>query len=220
MSRLCGRDCLRSVTLSFVLVVLARAVPLPAETHTVSDYSLVDSGGKAIPLSQYKGKILVLVNLASQSIFADQIPALNHLQQEFGDKGVQVIGVPSDDFGKQEPGDDAAIQKHYRDDLHVAFPVMAKSSLTGVQEIPLYIFLTTSSKDDHVKGPVHWNFTKFIVGRDGKVAARFAPDVSPDSPEFLLEVEKVVKGKPDEAKSHNEIARHDRDDRDDDDPES
>jgi glutathione peroxidase len=216
MNRLCRKCCL-----GLVAVMLASAAPSPAAvTHTVSDYSLVDSSGKVVPLSQYKGKVLVVVNLASQSVFADQIAALNKLQQDYGDQGLQVIGVPSNDFGKQEPGDDAAIQKHYHNDLHADFPVMAKSFLTGVQQIPLYAFLTTSSKDDKLKGPVHWNFTKFIVGRDGKVVARFAPDVAPDSPEFLLEIEKVLKNKGDDAKSHNEIASHDQRDRDDDDPES
>lgn len=170
--------------------------PGPAKSApSLNDFSLADGSGKEIPLSTYKGKIVLIVNVASKSMYSDQIAALNKLEEQYQGKGLAIIGVPSDDFGKGEPGTDADIQKHYRDDLHVTFPITAKCTLTGVHELPVYEFLTGGSVDGKPGEPVHWNYTKFLVGRDGVVLARFAPDIAPDDPEFEIAVQKALDGK-------------------------
>jgi glutathione peroxidase len=174
--------------------------PAPAPkppTPSLYSFSLVKPGGQVVPLSDYKGKVVVIVNLASKSSFADQVPALEKLQQKYKDQGLVVIGVPSNDFGAEEPGDDAEIQKFYAAQ-HVDFPVMAKSAVCGKDELPVYTFLTASGKKGKEPAPpneVHWSFTKFIVTRDGQVGARFEPDVAPDSPEFEIAIDKALAGK-------------------------
>jgi glutathione peroxidase len=180
-----------------------RSAPAPAPkppAQSLYSFSLVKPGGQVVPLSDYKGKVVVIVNLASKSSFAEQVPALEKLQQKYKDQGLVVIGVPSNDFGAEEPDDDAAIQKFYATE-HVDFPVMAKSAVCGKDALPVYGFLTAAGKPSKGKEPppppneVHWSFTKFIVTRDGQVGARFEPDVAPDSPEFEIAIDKALAGK-------------------------
>jgi glutathione peroxidase len=128
--------------------------------------------------------LLLLVNLGSKSSYNDQLPALIKLNDKFKEKGLVVIGIPSNDFGATEPGTDAEIQKLYKTDDKVPFLVTACSVLTGDQKLPLYDYLT-KGKDASTSGEVHWNFTKFLIDRKGKVIARLDPDVAPDSAEML-----------------------------------
>jgi glutathione peroxidase len=184
--------------------------------QTLSSFSLVDGAGKEMPLSLCKGKIVLIVNVASNSMYSDQIAGLSKLQDEYKDKGLMVIAVPSNDFGKGEPGTDAEIQKHYHDDLHATFPVMLKSSVSGKDTLPVFVFLTGGKPDGKPGEEVHWNYTKFIVSRDGKVLARFAPDVAPDDPDFEIAIQKALDGtlKPAEQKKPGDKAAADRDDDD------
>ena len=165
-----------------------------AAEKTVYDCSLVGFDGMEVPLSTFKGKVLLIVNLASQSIFKDQIPLLEELQKTYKDKGLVVIGVPSNDFGAQEPGSDADVQKTYSSDFHLSFPVFARASVRGKDQAALYAFLT-SNKKGPTAGDVHWSYTKFVVDRNGKVVARFEPHVAPNSPELQMTLEQVLEGK-------------------------
>ncbi len=165
----------------------------PAE-KTVYDCSLVGFDGKEVPLSSFKGKVLLIVNLASQSIFKDQIPQLEELQKTYKDQGLVVIGVPSNDFGAQEPGTDADVQKTYSSDFHLNFPVFARASVRGKDQAALYGFLTGDKKGP-TGGEVHWSFTKFVVDRSGKVVVRFEPQVAPNSPELEATLEDILAGK-------------------------
>jgi glutathione peroxidase len=181
--------------------------PAPAENDkkTVHDYSLVAFDGKEVPLSTFMGKVLLVVNLASQSIFKDQIPQLEELQRIYKDKGLVVLGVPSNDFGAQESGTDTEIQKTYNSEFHLSFPVFARASVRGKDQAALYGFLTRDKKGG-TGGEVHWNYTKFVVDRGGKVVARFEPDVAPTSPELGATIEEVLAGrfKPPAQKSGDE----------------
>ncbi|HET6181831.1 MAG TPA: glutathione peroxidase [Candidatus Sulfotelmatobacter sp.] len=182
-------------------LVLAASVARPATVEkpvqksakTVYDYSLVGFDKKEVSLSSFKGKVLLIVNLARQSIFHDQIALLDELQKTYKDKGLVVIGIPSNDFGAQEPGTDAEIQKTYTDDLHLSFPVFARESVRGTEQAALYGFLTGDKKGP-TGGDVHWSFTKFVVDRTGKVVARFEPHIAPNSPELGLTLEDVLSG--------------------------
>jgi glutathione peroxidase len=159
---------------------------------TAYDFNLPGPDGKDVPLSQYKGKYIVLVNLGRKSIYSDQLASLSKLSDSFKDKGVVVIGIPSNDFGLAEPGTPLEVQKAYSD-AKVSFPVMALSKVSGDDELPLYGFLT-KGKNALPGGPVHWNYTKFVIGPKGQVLARLDPDVSPDSPEMLSTIEQILDG--------------------------
>jgi glutathione peroxidase len=172
--------------------VARSAVEKPAKT--VYDYSLVGPDNKEVRLSTFKGKVLVIVNLASQSVFHDQIAQLDEIQKRYEDKGLVVIGIPCNDFGTQEPGTDTEIQKKYNTDLHVTFSVFARASVRGKDQAALYEFLT-SDKKGTTGGDVHWSYTKFIVDRAGKVVARFEPHIAPNSPELQVTLEEVLAGK-------------------------
>jgi glutathione peroxidase len=168
------------------------AAEKPAKT--VYDYALVDLNGKEVSLSAYKGKVLVIVNLASQSIFHEQNAMLDELQKAYKDQGLVVVGVPSNDFGAQEPGRDADVQKVYSKDLHLSFPVYARVSVRGKDQAALYTFLTGDKKAS-TGGDVHWSYTKFVVDRTGKVVARFEPHILPNAPEVRVTLEDVLAGK-------------------------
>jgi glutathione peroxidase len=159
---------------------------------TIYDYSLVDQDGKVVPLSTYKGKLLLIVNLASKSIYSSQIAALNDLQKTYGPKGLQIIGVPSADFGGQELKDAAALRKYYADAAQ--FPVFATASLTGVNRIPLYEFLC-DPKDSVPGGDLRWNYTKFLIDRQGHPLARYEVGTDPADIDFHVNIENALAGK-------------------------
>ena len=190
-----GANNFRKVLLS-VMVAASLGIWLGAEkpAKTVYDYSLLDLGGKEVALSAYKGKVLLIVNLASQSIFQEQNAMLEELQKTYKDQGLVVLGVPSNDFGAQEPGTDADVKKNYSQDQHLIFPVFARVSVRGKDQVPLYAFLTGEKKAP-TGGDVHCNYTKFVVDRTGKVVARFEPHVLPNDPEVRVTIEDVLAGK-------------------------
>jgi glutathione peroxidase len=187
----------------------------PAHTDkTAYEYNLPGSDGKNVPLTDFKGKYLLVVNLARNSSYNAQLPALVKLSDSYKAKGLVVIGVPSNDFGASEPGTEAEIQKAYAD-AKVGFPVVAVSKLTGEEEIPFYLYLT-KSKSAPPGGDVHWNFTKFIIDKNGKVIARLNPDVAPDSPETLSTLDEILDGTFKPKKQSDKKAADSSDDSDDD----
>jgi glutathione peroxidase len=166
--------------------------PTP-EHKSVYDFGLVGMDGKEVSLSIYKGKVLLIVNLASKSIYSQQIQALNDLQKAYADKGFVVIGIPSTDFGSEESEDAAALKHFYTETEHVAFAVYSKATLRGKNPIPLVHFLT-DPKEGTGGGDIHWNFTKFVVDRQGKAVLRYEADSDPAEPEFRLKIEQVLDG--------------------------
>src|SRR5215469_4149136 len=136
-----GANHLRKLLLSVMVTAsLGNSFAAEKPAKTVYDYSLVDLGGKEVSLSAYKGKVLVIVNLASQSIFHEQNAMLEELQKAYKDQGLVVLGVPSNDFGAQEPGTEADVEKNYGKDQHLVFPVFARVSVRGKDQVPLYAF--------------------------------------------------------------------------------
>lgn len=186
------------------LLALLLAVPLscalpassegPPAKKTVYDFSLVDQNGKVVPLSDYKGKLLLIVNVASQSIYNTQIAALNDLEKSYGSQGLVVLGIPSPDFGAEELRNPAEVRKYYSDVAHAAFPVFASATVTGVHAIPLYQFLC-DAKESLPGGDVHWNFTKFLISREGMPIARYEVDVDPADIDFHVTIESALIGK-------------------------
>lgn len=162
--------------------------------ENVYSFSLVDPDGKVVSLSDYKGKLLLIVNLASQSMYNTQIAALNDLQKTYGHRGLQIIGIPSADFGNEELKDPAAVRKYYTDTAKVDFPVFATAKLTGIDAIPLYQFLTDPKKSVP-GGEVNWNYTKFLIDRSGKPIARYEVGTDPADPDFRVDIESALSGK-------------------------
>jgi glutathione peroxidase len=163
-----------------------------SKTETVYDFHLPGPDGKDVPLSQYKDKYILIVNLGRKSSYNDQLTALIKLSDTYKEKGLVVIGVPSNDFGAAEPGTQAEILKAYTD-AKVNFPIMGVSKLTGDDELPFFTFLTTG-KSAPAGGPVPWNYTKFIIDKKGNVVARLDSDVKPDSPEMLSTIDEILDG--------------------------
>ena len=161
---------------------------------TVLDYIPLSIEGNPVPLASYRGKVLLIVNVASHSIFTPQYQGLEALYQKYKDQGLVVLAFPSDDFGKEEPDGNDAIKQLAQSQYKVTFLLFAKIALTGDHIAPLYQFLTDKQANAATGGPIRWNFTKFLVDRQGKVIARFEPDVAPDSPELAVAIEKALHG--------------------------
>jgi glutathione peroxidase len=146
--------------------------------------------GKPASLADYKGKVLLLVNVASRCGYTPQYTGLESLYKKYKDKGFAVIGVPCNDFGGQEPGTAEEIKTFCESKYSVTFPLMEKVKVLGNERHPLYAALT--GKDAAFPGDVKWNFTKFLVGRDGKVLKRFESGAKPESEEVTKAVEQAL----------------------------
>jgi glutathione peroxidase len=145
------------------------------------DLKVKSIDGKDLDLAKYKGKVVLVVNVASKCGFTPQYEGLQALYAKHEKDGLVVLGVPSNDFGKQEPGTEADIQQFCQTNYKVTFPMTSKVVVKGADKTELYKVLTAATPD---KGEVAWNFEKFLIGRDGKVVARFKSAVAPDSPEL------------------------------------
>jgi glutathione peroxidase len=174
------------------LFVLLAVSGVLLRATTVFDYIPLSIDGKPTPLSSYRGKVLLIVNVASSSIFTPQYTGLEALYQKYKDRGLVILAFPSDDFGKEEPSGNDAIKKFADEKYKVTFPLFAKVSLAGEHIAPLYEFLMDKQANPTTGGPIRWNFTKFLVDRDGKIAQRFEPDVTPDAPELAVAIEKAL----------------------------
>jgi glutathione peroxidase len=174
---------------AFVVFLAMSGVLLRATT--VLDYIPLSIDGKPVPLASYRDKVLLIVNVASKSIFTPQYQGLEALYEKYKDQGLVILAFPSDDFGKEEPDGNEAI-KQFAAKYKVTFPVFAKIAMAGEHMAPLYQFLTDKQANPNTGGPIRWNFTKFLVDREGKVVERFEPDMTPDSPELAAAIEKAL----------------------------
>ncbi|HQW76560.1 MAG: glutathione peroxidase [Xanthomonadales bacterium] len=148
---------------------------------TVHDFSARDIDGNEQALSQYKGKALLIVNVASKCGFTRQYSGLEALQKQFQGKGFEVLGFPCDQFGHQEPGDEAEIKNFCTLTYDVTFPMFAKINVNGSAAHPLYEWLKKEKTGLLGIGAIKWNFTKFLVDRDGNVVKRYAPSDEPEA---------------------------------------
>ena len=140
-------------------------------------------GGERVRLSRYKGKVLLIVNTASQCGFTPQFDGLQQLWQAYRDQGLVVLGFPSNEFGAQYPGNNDEIASFCQLNYGVSFPMMSKIEVNGAAAHPLYRWLTREAPGVLGSQMIKWNFTKFLVGRDGRTIKRYAPQ---DEPEKLV----------------------------------
>ncbi len=162
---------------------------------SVHEFSMKAIDGKTVTLSQFRGQVMLVVNVASRCGFTPQYEGLEKLYETYKGQGFVILGFPANNFGEQEPGTDAEIQTFCKSKYSVTFPMFSKISVAGADKAPLYRFLTDTSAHPKTGGEIQWNFTKFLVDRDGKIMQRFEPDVEPLSREMVSAVETAVKKK-------------------------
>lgn len=155
---------------------------------SIHNFTMNSIDGKPTPLAEYKGKVVLIVNVASKCGYTPQYAGLEALYRKYKDQNFVLIGVPANNFGSQEPGTNEEIKTFCKRNYDVTFPMMSKVSVKGADKAPLYEFLTSA-----MGGEVKWNFTKFLADKDGKVIARFEPATTPDAPELTAAIEKALK---------------------------
>ena len=159
----------------------------------VYDYSVKTIDGSAETLKTYQGKAVLIVNVASKCGYTPQYAGLQKLYSKYKDRGLVILGFPANNFGGQEPGTNAEIKTFCSRTYNVTFPMFSKISVKGDDKAPLYKFLTEQSASSTTHGEIQWNFTKFLIARDGKVLGRFEPDVTPDSSELDAAIEAALR---------------------------
>jgi len=171
--------------------VILTAHLLPAAS--VYDYELKTINYERVNLRDFAGKVLMIVNVASYCGYTPQYAGLQKLYLSHKDQGFVIIGVPSNDFGEGEPGSDPEIRQFCRRKYDVTFPMMSKGFVKANPRIPLYEYLTDERQNPRTGGEIRWNFTKFLIGRDGTILARFEPEVTPEDPALMKAVENALR---------------------------
>lgn len=185
-----GRFSGRFVLLLGLILVTATALLADSDIY---NFGLVRIDGKPMPLTFYRGQVMLIVNVASQCSYTPQYAGLESLYEKYKDRGLVVLGFPANNFGGQEPGTNEEIKTFCTRKYNVTFPVYSKISVKGPDQAALYKFLV--KEDPTHGGEIKWNFTKFLVDRTGKVVQRFEPAVTPEDPQMVSAIEKLLQEK-------------------------
>ena len=172
-------------------ILLLGTVAMAGE-KSIYDFTMNSIDGESTPLAKYRGKVVLVVNVASRCGFTPQYSALEKVYEKYRDRGFVTVGFPANNFGGQEPGTNQEIKTFCSTKYNVTFPMMAKVSVKGDDKAPLYQFLTDKSANPQTGGEIQWNFTKFLIGPDGRAVARFEPNVTPDDPQVTAAIEKEL----------------------------
>ena len=154
------------------------------------DLTLTCLAGGELPLQPYEGKVLLIVNVASECGLTPQYAGLERLQRNYGQRGFIVLGIPCNQFGAQEPCSEAQIARFCEQRYQVSFPMSRKLEVNGPGRHPLYRLLAGEGAE--FPGEITWNFEKFLVGQDGRVLARFSPRTTPDDPQLIQAIEDAL----------------------------
>ena len=179
----------------FTLSLSSRASGKPdsgGKMNSVYDFSLKNIDHKEINLSQYRGKVVLMVNVASRCGFTPQYEGLQKIYLKYKDRGFVILGFPANNFLAQEPGTDEEIKTFCSTKYNVTFPIFSKISVKGDDIHPLYKFLTSKETDPDFGGDIKWNFSKFLLDKSGKIIARFEPKVTPESDPVIQAIEKAL----------------------------
>ena len=161
-------------------------------SKTIYDFQEKTIDGKAKSLSEYKGKAVLIVNVASKCGLTPQYTGREELHETYGPKGFAGLGFPANEFGSQEPGSDDQIKDFCTTNYGVKFDMFSKVKVKGDGIDPLFDYLTSAATNPKFAGEIKWNFNKFLVGKSGEVLARFEPKVEPTSPELKAAIEKAL----------------------------
>jgi glutathione peroxidase len=176
--------------LSGALLIMSATAFAASSVH---DFTLDTLNGTPTPLANFKGKVMLVVNVASQCGYTPQYEGLQALYVKYKDQGLVITGFPANNFGAQEPGTNEEIGAFCRSKYGVTFPMFSKISVEGGDKAPLYQFLTDKTANPKTGGEIQWNFTKFLVDRNGRVIQRFEPQVEPQSKELIAAIEAALK---------------------------
>jgi glutathione peroxidase len=185
----------RKLAFTLVLCLSLATTAFAALNAKVYNYTLKSIDGEPTSLSQFHGKVLFLVNVASSCGYTPQYKALEAIYEKYKDRGLVIVGIPANNFANQESGTDAEIKTFCSKKYNVTFPMMSKISVKGTDQTPLYQYLTDKSINPQIGGDIQWNFTKFIFDRNGKPVARFEPAITPDSPQVITAIESALNNK-------------------------
>jgi len=159
---------------------------------TLHEFSLMDIDGQARSLSDFDGKVVLIVNVASKCGLTPQYDGLQRLYTEYREQGLEILGFPCNQFAGQEPGSEEEIKDFCSIQYGVEFPMFAKIDVNGASREPLYQWLTTSTVGPEESGDVKWNFGKFLVGKDGELVGRFDPSVEPESADLKSAIQQAL----------------------------
>src|SRR6202451_99563 len=179
--------------MKILLVALLLISATAFAASSLYDFTMPALNGSPTPLAGFKGKVVLFFNVASQCGYTPQYEGLQALYVKFKDQGFVIAGFPANNFGGQEPGTNEEIGAFCKSKYGVTFPMFSKISVKGADKAPLYQFLTDTKANPKTGGEIQWNFTKFLIDRDGKVIARFEPSVEPGSKEVVSAIEAALK---------------------------
>lgn len=162
---------------------------------SVYDFKMKDIDGKNVNLKKYKGKVVMIVNTASKCGYTPQYEGLEAIYRKYKDQDFVVLGFPANNFRGQEPGTDKEIKEFCTLKYDVTFPMFSKISVKGEDQHPLYKYLTDKATNPEFAGDITWNFNKFLIGKDGKIVARYETKVKPEDPTVTAEIEKLIAAK-------------------------
>jgi len=160
---------------------------------SVYDFTMKDTGGRDVKLEQFRGQVVMLVNVASKCGYTPQYDGLQKIYEQYKDRGFVILGFPANNFGAQEPGTNEEIVEFCRINYGVKFPIFSKISVKGEDKHPLYKYLTETETNPEFSGEVKWNFNKFLVGREGKIIARFESADKPEDAKVTAAIEAALK---------------------------
>jgi len=179
----------------FMLLAVVSVADSGKKPGSVLDFRVNDIDGKPVDLSAFQGKVLLVVNTASQCGLTPQYKELESIYEKYKGEGFEILAFPANEFGKQEPGSNEEIKQFCSSKYKVSFPLFSKIVVKGKGIHPLYDFLTSESTNPKFAGEIPWNFTKFLVGRKGEVVARFEPTVKPQAASVTGAIEKALNEK-------------------------
>ncbi len=185
-----------SCATALILTITAAAVgnidATATEMASIFEFTMNSLDGESVDLERYRGEVVLIVNVASECGYTYQYEGLQNLHEKYAVRGLKVLGFPSNDFGRQEPGSAAEIKDFCERNYGVEFDMFAKIVVRGPNKVPLYDYLTSSATNPASPGEVDWNFEKFLIGRDGKIIGRFRSAVEPGSRQMTGAIESAL----------------------------
>lgn len=166
--------------------------PQPPQ-KTIYDFTMTSIDAQPVPLSKYKGSVVMIVNVASRCGATPQYAQLQAIFEKYNNQGFYILGFPANNFGKQEPGTNQQIKQFCTENYNVTFPMFAKISVKGTDIDPLYEFLTSPQTNPDHSGEITWNFNKFLIDKNGRIINRFSTKTKPDDPNVITAIENAIK---------------------------
>lgn len=188
----CGLPILLTLFLALALTASTSIDAAPPTDTGIYQFTMKNIDGNPVPLSKYRGKVMMIVNVASLCGNTPQYAKLEQLYQTYHSQGLDILGFPANNFHAQEPGNNQQIKEFCTGTYHVTFDMFSKISVKGDDQDPLYKYLTDKSTDPRFAGDIDWNFAKFIIGRNGEILARFPAKHAPDSPDVIAAIQSAL----------------------------